>query len=88
MFSKENRGNTLNGILFVALFALAAMQIASLPVIKHLGLSPLIIGIVIGVFYANTLRHKLPKEWVPGIIFSTKNILRSNSKSIKNNRKP
>jgi len=76
MFSKENRVNTLNGILFVALFALAAMQIASLPGIKHLGLSPLIIGIVIGVFYANTLRHKLPKEWVPGIIFSTKNILR------------
>jgi uncharacterized integral membrane protein (TIGR00698 family) len=76
MFTKENRGNTFNGILFVALFALAAMQIATIPIIKHMALSPLIIGIVIGVFYANTLRHKLPAEWVPGIIFSTKYILR------------
>jgi len=76
VFSKENRGNTINGILFVALFALAAIQISNLPFIKHLGLSPLIVGIVIGVFYANTLRHRLPKEWIPGILFSTKNILR------------
>jgi uncharacterized integral membrane protein (TIGR00698 family) len=76
VFSKENRGNTVNGILFVALFALAAMQIAGLSFIKKIGLSPLIVGIVIGIFYANTLRHKLPKEWVPGILFSTKNILR------------
>jgi len=76
MLSKENRANTLNGILFVALFAFAAIQIANLPVIKSLRFSPLIIGILLGVFYANTLRHKLPKEWVPGILFSTKNILR------------
>ena len=76
MFSKENRANTLNGLLFVALFALAAIQIANLPMIKDIGLSPLIVGIIIGIFYANTLRHKLPKEWVPGIMFSTKYILR------------
>lgn len=76
MFSKENRSHTLNGLLFVALFALAAIQISNLPIIRHIGLSPLIIGIIIGIFYANTLRHKLPKEWVPGILFSTKNILR------------
>jgi uncharacterized integral membrane protein (TIGR00698 family) len=76
MLSKENRANTLNGLLLVALFALAAIQISNLPIIKSLRFSPLIIGIVIGIIYANTLRHKLPKEWVPGILFSTKNILR------------
>jgi len=75
-FSKENRGNTLSGILFVALFSMAAMFIADYPIFKHLAISPLIIGILIGVFYANTLRSKLPKEWVPGILFSTKTILR------------
>ena len=75
-FSKENRGNTLSGILFVALFSMAAMFIADYPFFKSLAISPLIIGIVIGVFYANTLRSKLPQEWVPGILFSTKTLLR------------
>jgi len=75
-FSKENRGNTLSGILFVALFSMAAMFIADYPFFKNLAISPLIIGIIIGVFYANTLRSKLPPEWVPGILFSTKTLLR------------
>jgi uncharacterized integral membrane protein (TIGR00698 family) len=75
-FNKENRVNTLNGILFVALFSTAAMYIAAVPIIHKLGISPLIIGILIGVFYANTLRGKMPKEWAPGIIFSTKTLLR------------
>lgn len=76
MFSKENLPHTLNGILFVALFTIAAMSIANIPAIKHIGLSPLIVGIVIGTFYANTLRNHLPDAWVRGIVFSTKNILR------------
>ncbi len=76
-FSKENRANTFSGILFVALFAMAATYLAEFKVFKELGISPLIIGIVIGMFYANTLRNKLPQEWVPGIIFSTKTLLRA-----------
>lgn len=75
-FSKQNIKFTLNGILFVALFTIAAIQIANISFIKHLAISPLIIGIVIGMFYANTLRSHVPKEWVPGIVFSTKQILR------------
>ncbi|QCT93853.1 YeiH family putative sulfate export transporter [Caminibacter mediatlanticus TB-2] len=76
MFSKENIMHTIHGILFVGLFALAANQIANIKFIKSLRLSPLIIGILIGMIYANTLRNHLPKEWVPGIIFSTKQLLR------------
>jgi uncharacterized integral membrane protein (TIGR00698 family) len=75
-FSKENIGNTLSGILFVALFSMAAMFIANYSFFKNLAISPLIIGIIIGVFYANTLRSKFPPEWVPGILFSTKTLLR------------
>lgn len=75
-FSKENRVNTLNGILFVALFAVAATHIANFSIFQQLAISPLIIGILIGVFYANTLRSKLPEEWVAGILFSTKTLLR------------
>lgn len=43
----SHRGR-LNGILFVALFALAVTQLAALPSIASLGISPLIVGIVAG----------------------------------------
>lgn len=76
MFQKEHRNNTLSGILFVALFAMSATYLSDFRLFKHLGISPLIIGIVLGMIYANTLRNKLPKEWIPGILFSTKTLLR------------
>ena len=75
-FSKENRNSTISGIIFVALFALAATYISEISFIANLGISPLVIGIVLGIFYANTLRNELPKEWNPGIVFSAKKILR------------
>lgn len=77
MFSKENRADTISGILFVALFACAATFLADFQVFKNLGISPLIIGIVLGMIYANTLKNRLPKEWLPGIAFSGKTILRT-----------
>lgn len=76
MFQKENRNNTLSGILFVALFAMSATYLSEFSLFQHLGISPLIIGIVLGMIYANTLRSKLPKEWCSGILFSTKTLLR------------
>lgn len=76
MFQKENRNNTLSGILFVALFAMSATYLGEFSFFQHLGISPLIIGIVLGMIYANTLRSKLPKEWCSGILFSTKTLLR------------
>jgi len=77
MFQKENRNNTLSGILFVALFAMSATYLGEFSFFQHLGISPLIIGIVLGMIYANTLRSKLPKEWCSGILFSTKTLLRT-----------
>lgn len=44
---------------------------------KQLSLSPLIIGIILGMLYANSLRNKLPETWVPGIKFCTKQLLRT-----------
>lgn len=75
-FSKQNRANTLNGIWFVSLFAFASMYIADMSFVKSLGMSPLVVAILFGMIYANSLRHKLPSEWVPGVVFSSKNILR------------
>ena len=75
-FSKEKRGGTINGIIFVALVAAAATYIAGLKPVLALGISPLVVGIVIGIFYANTLHNKFPAEWESGIVFSGKKILR------------
>ncbi len=75
-FSVQNRKGTISGILFVAIFAAAATYIADLGPIKALGLSPLVIGIVMGIFYANTLHNQTPSEWQSGITFSGKKILR------------
>nr|MBL0709184.1 YeiH family putative sulfate export transporter [Sulfurimonas sp.] len=75
-FTKQNRSNTLSGVLFVALFATAATYISEFSFFQHLSISPLIIGIALGIVYANTLRNNLPQEWVKGILFSTKTLLR------------
>ncbi|SHO80541.1 Putative membrane protein YeiH [hydrothermal vent metagenome] len=75
-FSAQNRKGTISGILFVSIFAMAATYIATLAPIHALGLSPLVIGIVMGIFYANTLHNHIPSEWETGIVFSGKKILR------------
>ncbi len=75
-FSPQKRSGTFNGIAFVAIFAAAATMIAELSFVKHLGISPLVVGIVLGIFYANTLHNHLPAAWESGITFSGKKILR------------
>lgn len=75
MFS-EKRGNTLHGVLLIALFSFSAFYIAEIPFVKSLSFSPLIVGIILGMIYANSLRNHLPETWVPGIKFCTKQILR------------
>ncbi len=75
-FSKEKRKGTISGIIFVALVASAATYIADLAPVRALGISPLVVGIVIGIFYANTLHNRFPESWESGIVFSGKKILR------------
>lgn len=72
----EYRGNMLHGILLIALFSCAAFWIAETDLIRSLSLSPLIVGIVLGMLYANSLRNRLPATWVPGILFCSKQLLR------------
>ena len=51
----------MHGILLIALFSFAAFYIADIPFVKSLSLSPLIIGIILGMLYANSLRNRLPE---------------------------
>lgn len=73
----EKRGNVFHGILLIALFSLSACYIAEFEWVKNLSLSPLIVGIILGMLYANSLRNFIPETWVPGIKFCTKQILRT-----------
>ncbi|MCP9610672.1 YeiH family protein [Coprobacter tertius] len=75
MFS-EKRGSMLHGILLIVLFSCAAFYIGDIPFVKKLSFSPMIVGIVLGMLYANSLRNHLPGTWIPGIQFCTKQILR------------
>lgn len=75
-FSKEHRASTLSGILFVALFALASLYLAEMSWLIKAGISSLVISIILGIIYSNTLRHHLPDLWVPGVQFSAKQLLR------------
>ena len=76
MFS-EKRGNVLHGVLLIALFSCSAFYIAEFQFIKQLSFSPLIVGIILGMLYANSQRNHLPETWVPGILFCTKQVLRA-----------
>ncbi len=65
-----------HGILLIALFSLAAFHISGFAWIRTLNFSPLIVGIILGMLYANSLRNHLPETWVPGIKFCSKQLLR------------
>jgi uncharacterized integral membrane protein (TIGR00698 family) len=75
-FSHFNRTSTLNGLLLSLLFAFSAMYIGGIPMVKAMGVSPMVLAIFLGMIYANTLRRRLPDDWVPGIQFAAKNVLR------------
>ncbi len=72
----DQRSSMLHGVLLIGLFACAAFYIGSAQVFTDLSLSPMIIGIVLGMLYANSLRNHLPETWVPGIQFCSKRLLR------------
>ena len=73
----EKGGNALHGVLLIALFSCSAFYIAEIPFVKSLSFSPLIVGIILGMFYANSLRNRLPEAWTPGIRYCSKQILRA-----------
>lgn len=72
----EQRSSMLHGVLLMALFSCAAFYVGDMNWVKALSLSPMVVGIVLGMLYANSLRNNLPDTWVPGISFCSKRILR------------
>lgn len=72
------RHGTLEGVVLIIFMALLATAIATIPFIKNtLKFSSLIVGILLGMVYANTIRPKTPTSWVPGMKICSKQILRT-----------
>lgn len=65
------------GIILTSLIAVACMWIWESETIKSLGISPLIIGILVGMVIGNFFRRFLSESLSPGIRFSAKQILRT-----------
>lgn len=72
----EQRSSMLHGVLLIVLFSCAAFYIGDLGFVRSLSISPMIVGIILGMLYANSLRNNLPDTWVPGIVFCSKRVLR------------
>jgi uncharacterized integral membrane protein (TIGR00698 family) len=72
----EQRSSMLHGVLLITLFSCAAFYIGDMSFVKSISFSPMIVGIILGMLYANSLRNNLPDTWVPGINFCSKRVLR------------
>ena len=74
---KQNKAEVLHGILLIVLFSFSAFYIAGFEFVKSLSLSPLIVGIILGMVLANTCRRYMPASWEPGLKYCTKRVLRA-----------
>lgn len=68
--------NFFFGVAMIALMSAVAYLIAMIPAVKALALSPLIIGILVGMLVANTVGARIPGTWMPGIRYCMKQLLR------------
>jgi len=67
---------SIYGVIFVAIFAFIAVLLSNLEFIKQYSISPLVVGIILGMIYANSFKNKFSHIFQDGIIFSSKTILR------------
>lgn len=74
MFAKAK--SLYGGLFLIALISFTSLYLAELPVLAHLGISSLVVAIVLGIVYGNTVHHRTPSEWFAGISFSQKRLLR------------
>lgn len=64
------------GVVIVLFLALLATFVSDFSFFKNLAISPLIIGILLGMLYANSIKKYFPQSFDKGIAFCTKTILR------------
>jgi uncharacterized integral membrane protein (TIGR00698 family) len=67
---------TIDGVIFVAFFAIVAIFLSKIDIIESSGVSPLVIGISLGIIVANSATKYIPTRFQEGITFSAKRVLR------------
>lgn len=73
----HQKSSFIKGFGIVVIMTIMSVSLSKQPVFIHLGVSPLIIGILLGMAYANTFKKHIPTEWQRGVIFCTKTLLRA-----------
>ena len=75
---KKETLNSLLGVLFIAVLSIAAWFIAEIPAVKALSFSSLIVGILLGMVYANLpMKAHVPTSWGAGMKICSKTLLRT-----------
>ena len=75
---KQQTKSALFGILFIAILSVAAWFIAEIPAVKALSFSSLIVGILLGMVYANLPEQAhVPASWSAGMKICSKTLLRT-----------
>ncbi|VVC77020.1 hypothetical protein AQUSIP_23470 [Aquicella siphonis] len=64
----------ISGLVCVSVLAWLSYMVTSLPVMAETGISSLVIAIVLGILFGNTLPY--PASWTAGIQFAAKRLLR------------
>ena len=72
---KYSNNTYIAGIIFTLLIAIVSMVMVCIPFIQSIHLSPLIIGVLLGVILS-FLYHKNPSQYDKGVTFSAKKLLR------------
>jgi len=67
---------TFPGLAFVGLVAGVAAWTATAPWLQALRISPLVVGILLGVTIGNTAGHRIPEAFAPGVTFCAKRVLK------------
>lgn len=74
---KDLARQTLPGLVFLLLLACAVTLLSHLPALQALHISPLILGVLLGMLLAASLRPRFPASWDGGFKFASKQLLRT-----------
>lgn len=73
---KEKSFGVFKGMLLVTILAVLALQLSHIPWLQAMYISPLMIGILLGILFGNTIHHHLPQPWLLGIHVVARHVLR------------
>ena len=68
---------TIHGLLFLIVLTLLVHTLSLVPFLHDLRLSPMVLGVIVGMILANTVRSQFPESWDGGLKIASKQILRA-----------